>query len=178
MIIAGIDPGLRRCGFAVLEVPSFQSFRIKEMGVWKLDENAPIGDRLERLHGYVSKFIVQHNPRWIGLEKAVAFKNVSSALKLSEARGVIRLALHQSLAQADERLMELSPTAIKRIASGMGLGGKEDVQRVLSFRFPELATLIQNSGPLSHDAVDALAVAWTVVAALRGIPARRPELQP
>jgi crossover junction endodeoxyribonuclease RuvC len=173
MILAGIDPGVRKCGFAVVELKSLQEFRILDLGFWKLPETESVGFRLERLHESVSAFLKIHNPRWIGLEKAVAFKNVSSALTLSEARGVIRLAVYQTLDQASGRLVELSPTAIKRSATGLGIAGKEDIQKILSFRFPDLKQIIEKSGPLSHDAFDALAIAWTVLSQLRNPTARR-----
>jgi Holliday junction resolvasome RuvABC endonuclease subunit len=86
-------------------------------------------------------------------------------LKLSEARGVIRLALHQKLAQAEKSIIELSPTAVKKSAAGLGLGlsAKDEIHRILKFRFPELEALMSAPDALSHDALDALAVAWAAL---------------
>lgn len=163
MIVAGLDPGSRRAGYAVLRVGA-GSMEILEMGAWDLFKVAgpDLGDRLTELHRQATLFFKKHNPQIIGLEKAVAFKNISSALKLSEARGVIRLAAHQVLAQAGERFAELSPTAVKRSASGLGFGSKETVERALRLRFPQSRAFLEaaESGTIAHDAFDAVAIAW------------------
>ena len=171
MIIIGIDPGVQRAGFAVLEKRGTQ-LAVLELGTWDLlkypkgarpvgsDERRPLGDRLEQLHASVAELFGRYNPRIIGLEKAITFKNVASALKLSEARAVVRLAAHQRLESAHERLFELSPTQVKRHAAASGGATKEQVLRVLSLRFTGLAE-IAAAGDFTHDAFDALAIAWT-----------------
>src|SRR5687767_9570500 len=117
MRIVGIDPGSQRCGYAVIDMNG-ASGSIRDIGVWDLmagSKGRPaLGDRLEKLHAHCLELLVKHNPHFIGLEKAITFKNVQSALVLSEARGVIRLAAHQKLEKAHERLVEISPTAVKK----------------------------------------------------------------
>lgn len=161
MIVVGVDPGSRRAGYAVLSADA-QSVEIIEMGAWDLFKLAgsELGERLTLLHKLSAEFFRKHNPQVIGLENAVAYKNVSSALKLSEARGVIRLAAHQVLDQAALRLVELSPTEIKRSASGLGLGSKETVERALRLRFPRSHAFLNGGEKIAHDAFDAVAVAW------------------
>lgn len=167
MRIAGIDPGSQRCGYAVIEVQG-SVVRILDFGVWNLlksdDGRAGprpnLGDRLERLHARSRAFFEKWNPHLIGFEKAVSFKNVASAMVLSEARGVLRLAAFQSLGEAEKRFHELSPTAVKRHSAGLGVSAKTSVMKVLAMRFQGLESLCD--GPdFSLDAVDALAIAWT-----------------
>lgn len=161
MIVIGIDPGTVKAGFAVLRAEPGK-VSIEEVGAWRLvggGARPPIGTRLEELFERVTALFEKWNPRFIGLEKAVAFKNVSSVLTLAEARGVVRLAAHCSLVRAEDRLIEISPTRVKRSATGFGGSKKGSVEKVLALRFPQLSRL--TSGELPHDAYDAVAIAWT-----------------
>lgn len=162
MIIVGVDPGIRRLGLSVLEVKS-RDLVIRDLEVLHVDKvSDSVGERLEYIHEEVGARFREWNPRWVGLEKAVNFKNVESAFKLTEARGVIRLACYQLLGQADSRIIELSPTAVKRECSGSGASTKENLQKVLRMQFPQLESWVEESGKkLTHDAYDALAIAWT-----------------
>lgn len=162
MKILGIDPGSQRTGYAVIQIKG-NAAEIVDFGVWDLTEKSKVKDfglRLEALYENMEVLLQKVNPHLIGFEKAVTFKNIPSALKLSEARGIIRLAIYQNLADAEKRLIELSPTEIKKKSSGSGAASKDSIERVLSMRFPNLKELSQK-GLLTHDAFDALAVAWT-----------------
>jgi Holliday junction resolvasome RuvABC endonuclease subunit len=102
----------------------------------------------------------------------VSFRNVASALVLSEARGVCRLAVFETLAHAERRLVEISPTQVKKAAVGYGSASKDQVSRFLAKRFrmtePQAAAL----GP---DSFDAVAVAWAtcLVLAKEGVRSGR-----
>lgn len=176
MIVVGVDPGIRRLGFSVVEIQG-RDLIIRDLDVLHVDKiSDSVGDRLEYIHEEVGARFRQWNPRWVGLEKAVNFKNVESAFKLTEARGVIRLACHQHLSEADSRVLELSPTAIKKECSGSGSSSKESLQKVLKMHFPHLDKWVEENGKkLTHDAYDALAIAWTTwkkVSRKRAISAR------
>jgi Holliday junction resolvasome RuvABC endonuclease subunit len=180
MIIAGIDPGVQRAGYAILEIRDGRPL-VRDLGVWNLlsleRENerlkrASLGARLEFLHQELNAFFGLWNPSLIGLEKAVSFRNVASAHKLSEARGVVRLAAHQLLSKAEERLIELSPTAVKRQAAGFGASSKQGVSKSLSLRFSGLKDVVGDR-KLPFDAFDALAIAWTAWVIAKADPSRR-----
>lgn len=175
MIIVGIDPGSQRVGYAVVEVTAaMRKPVLRDLGVWPIlkmaqtaakDAGAPVirpvlGERLECLHELAIDFLAEWNPRWVGLEKVVHFKNAASAHTLAEARGVLRLALHQSLDQAEMRLVELSPTAVKKVAAGFGVTSKQGILKAMELRFPELREL-QKKRDFDFDAFDALAIALT-----------------
>lgn len=163
MIVVGFDPGTQRTGYAVLEI-SASIPRLLELGIWDLMGSSraapPLGTRLEQLFDEASRFVERWNPARIGLERAVTFRNPLSALKLSEARGIVRLAAHRVLASAEERIIEISPTRVKKHATALGMAGKQDVQRVLALRFGNLGVLAEGK-ELAADAFDALAVAWS-----------------
>jgi crossover junction endodeoxyribonuclease RuvC len=156
MIVVGIDPGSRLCGYAVINV-HHTSMTVLEAGTWRLFEKNALGFRLERLHALISELFQKFNPRLVGLEKAVVFKNIPSALVLSEARGVIRLAAFQSLESAEQRLIEISPTEVKRTGTGSGKSSKKTLEKLMSMRFGRLP-LEYNA---SSDTFDAIAIAWT-----------------
>ncbi len=164
MIIVGLDPGTQRTGYAVLERVA-SGVEIRELGCWNLmgtgRQRPALGERLERLSDHSRVLFKKWNPTLVGLEKAVTFKNVASALTLSEARGVLRLAAFELLASADERLVELSPTAVKKEAAGFGLSTKGTVRKGLALRFRNLESSLGDAD-LPPDAFDALAIAWTV----------------
>jgi Holliday junction resolvasome RuvABC endonuclease subunit len=147
---------------------------ILDLGVWHLHRSAEskvsVGSRLELLHAKAAELLGQWNPRWVGIERAVTFKNPQSALSLSEARGVLRLACYQILDHMDDRLVELSPTAIKKSTAGWGRSSKEDMLRALELRFSNLTPFLesfQGLEKITHDAYDALGIAWATWVQLR-----------
>ena len=162
MILLGVDPGIRRLGYAVIEA-SPREVTLKDFDVLRVDQAADsLGAKLEFIHEEMCQILAKWNPRWVGLEKAVNFKNVDSAFKLTEARGVIRLSLYQTLDSADARLLELSPTAIKKTVTGSGSASKESLEKVLRMNFQGLEEWVEShEKKLTHDAYDALAIAWT-----------------
>jgi crossover junction endodeoxyribonuclease RuvC len=158
--ILGIDPGTRKAGYCVIQLAgaNTQSLKILEWGVWNLNDRLSLGERLEILFTEASSLLKKWNPQIVGLEKAVVFKNVPSALTLSEARGVLRLAIYSELAEASQRLVELSPTLIKKSTTGRGLATKEEIKRSLGFRWG-LNFASETLKNFSADAFDALAIA-------------------
>jgi len=161
MIVLGIDPGSIKLGYAVIEVQNRLSWKVLSWGGWDLKKEAPDswGDRSEILFAKLKSLLEQYNPHLIGFEKAVSFKSVPAALTLSEARGVIRFTIHHSLDQANQRIVELSPTQVKKACTGNGRATKENMMKILKLRtksFPDL----KNSSSAMHDAYDALAIAW------------------
>jgi len=170
MRILGIDPGTQRVGFAVLDVDDkTQHVKILDLGVWDLLKLASksksptrpdLGLRLEILYSRFRELVQVWNPRWIGLEKAVSFRNVASAHTLSEARGVLRLVLFQCLENAEKRMIEMSPTTVKRFATGFGGSDKRRVENFLRLRIRGLEEFSKKN-QFSFDAYDALAIAWS-----------------
>lgn len=158
MKVLGLDPGTRKTGFCVLEITGTQKLEILDWGVWQFSATLSLGDRLEKLFLESSSLLKKWNPQIVGLEKAVVFKNIPSSLTLSEARGVLRLAIYSHLAEATARLVELSPTLVKKSNTGKGTADKDEMRRSLGFRWGlNLASETYRS--FSSDAFDALAIA-------------------
>ena len=167
MIIIGFDPGTRNAGFSVVQVDSRYLFKVLEAGVWRLQKTSQVamGVRLETLAHETEQLLKKYNPSFIGLEKAVVFKNPSSSLKLAEARGVIRLVAHQILDKAESRIIEVSPTQVKKSISGTGSSQKKDVKQSVLRRFSEAK---DNEKIEDYsDSYDAIAVAVAVLGEIK-----------
>lgn len=143
--ILGIDPGSQKSGVAVLDV---QGNRLKHVfhtvvRVHKLD----FDQRLYRLFDEVSAIIEQYKPDTAAIEDVFVSNNVSSALKLGQARGALITACgHHGL-----RAHAYSPTQIKQAVTGFGRADKDQIQHMIK-------VLLRPPGKLAEDAADALAV--------------------
>lgn len=146
--IIGIDPGLASVGFGVLETrgPALRHLCHGCIVTRKEDET---GRRLLSIFAAVSDLIEEWAPGAAAMESLYFWKNVSSALPVSEAKGVIRLAF----ARASLPLAEYSPTAIKQAVSGSARSEKAQVQEMVRI------LLRLEEPPRPDHAADALAAA-------------------
>jgi crossover junction endodeoxyribonuclease RuvC len=146
--IIGIDPGLASVGWAVIESKGGRLERL-DHGCIVTPKEAPTGARLLVIFTRISDLIGEWHPDSAGMESLYFWKNVSSALPVSEAKGVIRLAF----AKAEVELVEYSPTAIKQAVSGSARADKEQVQEMVRI------ILGLDQIPKPDHAADALAAA-------------------
>jgi len=109
----------------------------------------PTGERLLSIFDRVAGLIEEWEPRAAGMESLYFWKNVSSAIPVSEAKGVIRLAF----TKGGIELVEYSPTAIKQAVSGSARAEKAQVQEMVRL------ILGLKSVPKPDHAADALAAA-------------------
>ena len=146
--IIGIDPGLASVGYGVIEC---EGGRLRHLhhGCVETSKDEEIGSRLLAISDTISSLIAEWKPGSAGMESLYFWKNVTSALPVAEAKGVIRLAF----ARAGVELLEYSPTAIKQAVSGSARAEKEQVQEMVRIilGLPEV--------PKPDHAADALAAA-------------------
>ncbi|MEI6875838.1 MAG: crossover junction endodeoxyribonuclease RuvC [Spirochaetota bacterium] len=146
--ILGIDPGLASMGWGVVEA---REGRLHHLGHGCLvtSKDEALGDRLFTISSGIEELIANWKPGLAGMESLFFWKNVSSALPVAEARGVIRLAF----VRAGIDLADFSPTAIKQAVVGSSRADKEQVQAMvkLLLGLPDL--------PKPDHAADALAAA-------------------
>ncbi len=144
----GIDPGLASVGWGVLE-SSRGRLKYLAHGCIVTKSSAETGSRLLAIFATIADLIEEWSPEAASMESLYFWKNVSSALPVAEAKGVIRLAF----ARASVPLLEYSPTAIKQAVSGSARAEKDQVQ--------EMVKLILGLGscPKPDHAADALAAA-------------------
>lgn len=149
MLILGIDPGSRYCGYGLLQ---FEGRKVVAAGCDLVDVSriSSISERLCVLHERISQIIKEHKPDMASMETMFFNKHVQSVFTLGHARGVLLLAL----AQNDIPVAEYSPREIKKAVVGNGNASKQQVR----FMVNSLFNLSQKE--LKDDAYDALAVAF------------------
>jgi len=143
----GIDPGSRVTGWGVVERDGAR-LSVVEAGVVRLAPATPIADRLGRLLVECAALVRAWQPTVIALERAFVSRNVQSALRLGEVRGVVFAAA----ATAGLPVCEYAPTQVKLAATGYGHAAKDAVGRGVSMR-------LGLSASPAPDAADALALA-------------------
>ena len=149
MLILGIDPGSRFCGYGLLQ---FEGRKVVAAGCEVIDVSATkdISERLKLLHEQMSAVIHEYKPDMAAVETMFLSKHVKSIFTLGHARGVLLLAL----AQYQIPLAEYSPREIKKAITGNGNATKQQVRYMVDSIFK----LTQK--PAKDDAYDALAVAY------------------
>jgi crossover junction endodeoxyribonuclease RuvC len=147
MRLLGLDPGLQRTGWGVVEARG-NGLRFIAAGVVTTDPATPLAARLDALYRGLQEVVGHHGPDVAAVEETVVNRNAGSSLKLGQARGVVLLAA----AHAGLPVTEYAAKTVKRAV--VGTGGAEKRQVAMMVR-----TLLPGSGDVSGDAADALAVA-------------------
>ena len=147
MLTLGIDPGTARLGFGLLE--DEPSARAIEFGVIETPANEPMPQRLLRLHAAVAALIAEHRPQALAVEQLFFARNVTNALAVGQARGVVLLAA----AQAGIAAAEYTPSEVKQAVAGYGKADKTQMGEMVRI------ILGLDRVPRPDDAADALAVA-------------------
>jgi crossover junction endodeoxyribonuclease RuvC len=149
--IIGVDPGLQRTGYAVIECDSVaRDGNLIEAGVIRLTPRTPIELRLLELSENLDQIIVQRQPAILACEQLYShYKHPRTAILMGHARGVI-LAL---AASRGLRVLNIASTHVKRTLTGNGHAGKAQMQRAVAaaLHLPRL--------PEPHDVADAIAIA-------------------
>lgn len=146
MRVLGVDPGLRRCGWGVIEQDGVK-LSFVECGVIEPDPDAAMSDRLRTLYDAIGVVIVRHQTQIAGVEDAFVHKNAMSALKLGHARAAAMLAISEYGLTAHEYAARL----VKKTVTGTGAADKDQVAAMVSMILPGCRA--------KADAADALAVA-------------------
>jgi crossover junction endodeoxyribonuclease RuvC len=148
VIVIGIDPGTANTGFGVVRTSGERMVAL-DGGVIEIPSDLTAEQRLVRLHDSLGELIRWHEPKAMALEDLFFGKNVASALRVGEARGVTLLAA----AKHTVPCFDYTPQAVKKAVCGSGSADKGQVQRMV-------ATLLGLPEPPAPDhAADAFAVA-------------------
>ena len=152
MLILGIDPGLASTGWGVIDSDGTR-FRLISYGCIETDSKQNHSLRLLEIYNKILAVINEFNPDQASIETLYFAKNVTSALGVSEARGVVSLCLAQNAIP----LTEYSPNTIKQSVSGTATADKSLVQRCVKM------LLGLQEIPKPDHAADAIAAAITHV---------------
>lgn len=148
MIILGIDPGTATTGFGIIKSSKKQLTCI-EYGIIETSSKLNMGERLKILNKSLEKIITFHKPEIAAVESLYFFKNLKTALPVSQARGVILL----SFSNKNVPIKEFTPLQAKTAVAGYGRASKDQVQKMIR------NILNLEKVPKPDDAADALAIA-------------------
>ena len=149
MIVLGVDPGTAITGFGIIEEYDDQTLKVLDYGAIRTSSTLADWDRLQILYKKIREIILLHQPDCGAVEKLYFQQNVTTAISVGQARGVILLAMAQNGLQVGE----YSPLEVKQAVVGYGRAEKIQVQRMVT------TLLALDETPSPDDAADALAVA-------------------
>jgi len=147
--VLGIDPGLTRCGYAVLEPVSNGVIETLSLGVVRTSPNDDVSDRLATLLNDINAILDEFSPSAVAVERVFFQTNVRTAISVAQASGV-------ALAAAAQRgcvVAHYTPSQVKDAVAGWGGADKAQVQKMVQMR------LGLDAPPRPPDAADAAALA-------------------
>lgn len=148
-VVLGIDPGLTRCGYAVIALDAGRSPRAISLGVIRTPAGDPLPDRLAELHREMTSLLCEFRPAAVAVEQVFFQNNVRTAMSVGQASGVV-LALAASVGCT---VAQYTPSQVKDCVAGWGGADKMQVQRMVQQRLGLTAV------PKPADAADAAAIA-------------------
>jgi crossover junction endodeoxyribonuclease RuvC len=147
--IIGIDPGLRRTGWGVIDSDGVK-LGFVACGSVVSDEAESLGARLRQIFDGLSRVFAELAPVEAAIEQTFVNRDASATLKLGQARGIALLVP----ALAGLAIAEYAPNAVKKTVIGAGHGDKGQIRAMVR-------CLLPRSTPDSTDEADALAIAIT-----------------
>ncbi len=147
MTVLGVDPGTAVTGWGLVERQDGLVAHLQH-GTIRLAARTPLPVKLARIHEALTECCARARPDLLALEKNFVGRNVQSAFRLGEVRGIVMLVA----AQAGLGLAEYSPAEVKLAIAGTGRAEKAQIERAV---VRELRLTV----PVASDAADALAVA-------------------
>jgi len=153
--ILGIDPGTARMGYGIVEDAGSGRERAVDYGCLETPPDMLPELRLQRLYRGVVDLLLEYKPDCLAVEELFFGRNVTTAIHVGQARGIVLLAA----ADNGVPVREFTPMQVKMAVAGYGRADKAQVQRMVR------ALLALPEVPKPDDVADALAVA---IAALHG----------
>lgn len=150
MIILGVDPGIGRTGWGVIEVQS-SKFKAQSYGCIETAAGLPIEQRLQTIREKLVLIIKKHKPEALSIEDIFFNTNAKTALIVGQARGVIIV----TAAERGLKIFSYTPLQVKTAITGYGRAEKGQVGKMVK------VLLFLQEIPKPDDAADALAVALT-----------------
>lgn len=151
MRILGIDPGYDRLGWAILDKDK-QNVTLVACDCIQTSKKDAHAKRLTDLYGQLVEVVTQYKPEELHIEKLFFARNVSTALDVAQARGVVLLVCTLK----DMSVHEFTPSQIKLAVTGMGNADKRSVEKMVRLQLKHVPE------KLLDDVLDAIAAAITV----------------
>jgi crossover junction endodeoxyribonuclease RuvC len=147
--IIGIDPGLRRTGWGIIETEG-SALSFVDGGVIVSDAAQTLAERLVQLHDGLCGIVDRHRPAEASVEQTFVSRDAAATLKLGQARGIALLVP----ALRGISVAEYAPNLVKKTVVGTGHGDKRQIRMMVQMLLPKAQVE-------SADAADALAIAVT-----------------
>ena len=151
MLSLGIDPGTASLGYGFVREQNDGSLEAVDFGIIRTRADKTMPERLEQIHQELKTLIDRNQPDRAGVEELFFARNVSTAITVAQARGVVLLTLQE----AGLVIAEYKPNMVKQSVSGYGGADKAQMQEMVRL------LLGLDKPPRPDDAADALAVAIT-----------------
>jgi len=152
MKILGIDPGTAKLGYGLIDYnDTNKKVKMLKYGCLTTPSGMPAANRLHQLYRELCAIIKKEKPDKMAVEELFFFKNLKTAIKVAEARGVILLAGRENKIEISEH----TPLEVKQAVVGYGRADKSQIQKMVK------VLLCLDKIPQPDDAADALAVALT-----------------
>ncbi|WP_028476647.1 crossover junction endodeoxyribonuclease RuvC [Nocardia sp. CNY236] len=149
MRVMGVDPGLTRCGFGMVEGGSGRKVTAVDVGVVRTPGDVELAQRLLAVADAADRWMELHQPETVAIERVFAQHNVRTAMGTAQAGGVIALAA----ARRGIPVVFHTPSEVKAAVTGNGIADKKQVTTMVT------RILGLPSAPRPADAADALALA-------------------
>lgn len=147
--VLGVDPGLTRCGVAVIEGAPGRRVSMVHIGVIRTDSSDPIDHRLVLLERELEGVITEYQPNVVAVERVFSQHNVRTAMATAQAAAVAMLVA----ARREIPVAMHTPTEVKAAVTGNGRADKAQVTAMVT------RVLSLSSAPSPADAADAAAIA-------------------
>ncbi len=161
MISLGIDPGTASLGYGFVREHVDGSLEALRYGVIRTRSDTAMPERLFKIYRELAELIAEFQPDRAGVEELFFARNVTNAMTVAQARGVVLL----SLQSAGIPMAEYKPNMVKQAVTGYGGADKTQMQEMVRL------LLRLDAAPKPDDAADALAVAITDIHSFRLSPA-------
>lgn len=146
-VTLGIDPGTARLGYGVIQ--GVDPAHSLEFGVVETRASEEMPNRLLQLHDELLGLIREYRPQVMAIEKLFFSRNVTNAISVGQARGVVML----TAAESGIPVVEYTPAEVKQAVAGYGNADKAQIQQMVKL------ILALDEIPHPDDAADALAIA-------------------
>jgi crossover junction endodeoxyribonuclease RuvC len=150
-LVLGIDPGTATTGFGLVSDRVDGGLESAGFGTIQTPSGMAAHKRLSLLYKQLNEILLLHKPDSCAVERLFFKRNISTAISVGQARGVMMLAI----SEAGLEMAEYTPNEVKQAVAGYGSAGKKQVQEMVRvlLGLPEI--------PKPDDAADALAIAIT-----------------
>ena len=153
-IVLGIDPGLTRCGYAVLRVSGNTEVSMSALGVLRTSPEKDLPNRLAEIAREIEELLDEYQPSAVAVERIFFQSNVRTAMSVGQVSGLVLSAA----ARRGVDVVQYSPNQVKLAITGWGGADKAQVQKMVKQR------LKLNTIPKPADAADAAAIALCHIA--------------